>query len=152
MLTVWLLIVSSESTNIKLIISIENKADTFCRHDSHMLIRDSNLMRCHSFSSDSQYLSGMQSAQRTSCQRAAPSACAPPPVAGFEAAPELLRAAGWPSPPSGPELSSGSAQTPAAGTYRSLHSGTPARLCAGSLWAVGGNGKRSKWKWLRISP
>lgn len=117
-----------------------------CTHDSHMLIHESSLMRLHGSRTDCHYLSGMQSAQRTSCQPAAPSSCAPPPGAGFEAAPELLRAAAWPSPPSGPELSSGSVQTPAAGTYRSHHSGRPARLGAGSLCAAGGNGKRSKWK------
>lgn len=75
----------------------------------------------------------MQSAQRTGCPSAAHSSCAPPPGVGFEAAPELLKAAVWPSPPSGLKLSSGSAQTPAAGTYRSRHNDRPARLGAGSL-------------------
>lgn len=93
-------------------------------------------MRLDKSSTDCHYLSGMQSARRTSCQPAAPSSCAPPPGAGCESAPELPRAAAWPSPPSGPELSSGSVQTPAAGTCRSRHSGRLARLGAGSLCAV----------------
>lgn len=107
--------------------------NTLCTHYSHTLNHESSLMRLHKYSTGCHYLSGMQSAQRTSCQPAAPSSCAPPPGAGFEVAPELLKAAVWPSPPSCLELSFDSAQTPAAGTYRSHHSGRPAHLGAGSL-------------------